>query len=91
MIGSFRSKTLEAFWSKRDASKLAPSLRDGVQRRLRALDAAKAPEALNIPGFDFHPLLGKHRRCSIHLNGPWCITFEWSGENAEAVDLENHH
>jgi hypothetical protein len=28
------------------------------------------------PGFDFHALRGTPRRCSIHVNGPWGITFE---------------
>jgi plasmid maintenance system killer protein len=54
-------------------------------------DAAKSPEALNVPGFDFHGLQGKPKRYSVHVNGPWCITFEWQGENAVKVDLENYH
>jgi toxin HigB-1 len=27
-------------------------------------------------GFDFHALRGTPRRYSIHVNGPWGITFE---------------
>ncbi len=54
-------------------------------------DAAKSPEALNVPGFDFHGLQGKPKRYSVHVNGPWCITFEWQGENAVKVDRENYH
>jgi hypothetical protein len=28
------------------------------------------------PGFDFHAMRGTPRRYSIHVNGPWGITFE---------------
>lgn len=39
----------------------------------------------------FHGLQGKPKRYSVRVNGPWCITFEWQGENAVKVDLENYH
>ncbi|MBI3370865.1 MAG: type II toxin-antitoxin system RelE/ParE family toxin [Betaproteobacteria bacterium] len=60
-------------------------------RRLDAIAAAKQLEALRVPGFEFHPLRGTPQRYSVHVNGPWCITFGWEGENAIAVDLENYH
>jgi proteic killer suppression protein len=61
-------------------------------RRLDALNAANEPEALNIPGFDFHPLKGhKPTRYTIHINGPWCITFGWIEGDALDVDLEQYH
>ena len=47
--------------------------------------------ALRLPGFDFHPLKGVPQRYSVHVNGPWCLTFGWEGENAIDVDLENYH
>jgi plasmid maintenance system killer protein len=31
------------------------------------------------------------RRYSIHVNGPWCITFEWRDGRALRVDLEQYH
>jgi len=27
----------------------------------------------------------------VHVNGPWCITFEFDGENAMRVDFEQYH
>jgi hypothetical protein len=31
---------------------------------------------MNIPGFDFHALRGFYPiRYTVHVNGPWCITF----------------
>jgi hypothetical protein len=45
---------------------------------------------LNVPGFNFHGLQGIPKRYSIHVNGPWCITFEWEEDEALRVDLESH-
>ncbi len=55
------------------------------------LDNAATLENLKIPGFDFHPLRGRPQRYSIHVNGPWCITFEWSKDDAFRVNLEQYH
>jgi len=35
--------------------------------------------------------LGIPKRYSIHVNGPWCITFEWEEGEALRVDLEQYH
>ncbi|MDO8714841.1 MAG: type II toxin-antitoxin system RelE/ParE family toxin [Polynucleobacter sp.] len=91
MIESFMHKGLEELFEKGKSAKVQASLADRVSRRLDAIDTAKTLEALNIPGFDFHPLHGKPKRYSVHVNGQWCITFEWEGENAFRVNLENYH
>jgi proteic killer suppression protein len=63
-----------------------------AQLRLDALDAAAAPEDKHLPGFDFHALKGhKPKRYTVHVNGPWCITFEFSDGDAWRVDLEQYH
>jgi toxin HigB-1 len=46
---------------------------------------------MNAPGFSFHRLHGRPVRYSVHVNGPWCLTFEWDGTDAVGVDLENYH
>ncbi len=92
MIRSFRSKPLRAFWEKSDGSKIAPQLQARIIRRLDAMAQVVAPDELNIPGFDFHELSGKRKGTySIHVNGPWCLTFRWDGTDAVDVDLENYH
>lgn len=58
-----------------------------VKRRLDAIDAASDPADLQVPGFDFHDLRGTPKRYSIHVNGPFCITFEWIEGDAWRVDL----
>jgi proteic killer suppression protein len=91
MIRSFRSRALKALWSKGDASKIPPALLSRLRVRLNTLHAAPAPEGMNIPGFNFHKLRGKPVRYTVHVNGPWCVTFGWQGEDAVEVDLEDYH
>ena len=91
MIRSFRSRALSSFWNKGDASKVRSDLVVRVRFRLDALNASRRPEDMNLPGFDFHRLRGKPVRYTVHINGPWCVTFGWEGEDAVAVDLEQYH
>ena len=74
------------------SAKVRPDLQARILRRLDALHSAREPAGLNMPGFDFHPLKGpKPTRYSLHVNGPWCITFEWAEGDALRVDLEQYH
>ncbi len=70
---------------------MRPDLQDRILRRLDALDAATRPAEMNIPGFDFHALRGTPRRYTVHVNGPWCITFGWEADDALDIDLEQYH
>ena len=56
------------------------------------LGSACASEQMNLPGFDFHPLKGfVPTRYTVHVNGPWCITFEFDSGDALRVDFEQYH
>ena len=67
-------------------------MHDRILRRLDALNAAKTTADLDAPGFDFHALTGHTpARYTIHVNGPWCITFDFSNGTATAVDFEQYH
>jgi proteic killer suppression protein len=91
-IRTFRSKALSDLWSSGRTSKIDTSLHRRVLARLDALDVAEAPEDMNVPGFDFHALRGfKPTRFTVHVNGPWCITFEFDGADATQVDIEQYH
>lgn len=91
MIRSFRSKQLNALWET-GKSRIDARLHARALRRLDALDAASRPEELNVPGFDFHALRGlSPTRYTVHVNGPWCVTFEFSDGDAVAVDFEQYH
>jgi proteic killer suppression protein len=92
MIRSFRSKGLAELWSQGRTRRIDARLHKRVLARLDALDVAARPEDMNIPGFDFHGLQGHvPKRYTIHVNGPWCITFEFDGLDALNVDLEQYH
>ena len=92
MIKSFLSKALETLWRTGKSSKIDVRMVGRLNRRLETLDAAKLPEAMNVPGFDFHALKGpKPTRYTVHVNGPWCITFEFRQGDAYRVDLEQYH
>ena len=92
MIRSFKSRALSAFWHTGDVSGLRrPDQAARVRRRLDALHSAKKPDDMNLPGFNFHRLRGRPVRYTVHINGPWCLTFEWDGEDAVLVDLEQYH
>ncbi len=91
MIQSFRHKGLEELFEAGSSRKVRQDLQTRALRRLDALADAEDLQELNIPGFDFHPLRGKPQRYSLHVNGPWCITFEWEQGHAVRVDLEQYH
>jgi toxin HigB-1 len=92
VIQSFRSKALAELWEKGRSAKIDAKLQERIWRRLDRLDAAGTVQQMNIPGFDFHVLRGfKPTRFSVHVNGPWCITFEFEGEHAFRVDFEQYH
>jgi proteic killer suppression protein len=92
MIRSFRSKALAELWSTGRSSKVSAALHKRLLVRLDRLDAARNLSELNVPGFDFHPLKGFDPvRCTIHINGPWCITFEFRAGDIYRLDLEQYH
>jgi proteic killer suppression protein len=92
MIKSFRSKGLADLWAKGRTKAIDARLHRRILLRLDRLDAAAAPEEMNVPGFDFHALRGpKPTRYSVHVNGPWCLTFEFEEGDACRVDFEQYH
>lgn len=91
MIRSFRHNGLQELFEEHRTRKIDKALHKRIIRRLDALDRAKQAADVRIPGFNFHRLQGDPVRYSIHVNGPWCITFEFDEENATKVDLENYH
>ncbi|HUN51940.1 MAG TPA: type II toxin-antitoxin system RelE/ParE family toxin [Candidatus Sulfotelmatobacter sp.] len=91
MIANFKHKGLKELFEVGASRKVAANLQKRIMVRLDALDAAAALAELVQPGFDFHALRGKPQRYSIHVNGPWCLTFEWESGDAVRVDLEQYH
>jgi len=91
---------IESFWHRGsrelfetgNSARVQADLHRRALVRLVAIDQAATLAALHQPGCDFHALRGSRpRRYSIHVNCPWCITFEWREGRALRVDLEQYH
>jgi toxin HigB-1 len=79
-------------WSKGRTAKIDAALHKRILIRLDRLNASTAPEQMNLPGFNFHALRGfVPTRYTVHVNGPWCITFEFDAGDALRVDFEQYH
>lgn len=92
VIKSFKSKGLAELFAKGTSAKIDAKMHKRILVRLDALDAAARPEDMNLPGFDFHALNGFNpTRYTVHVNGPWCITFAFESTDAVAVDFEQYH
>ena len=92
MIRSFKSRVLKRFAETGDGSKLPVPNHDRVRQILLALNAATAPEAMNIPGLKFHGLKGDQKgRFAVSVSGNYRVTFGFDGQDAVNVDLEDYH
>ncbi len=91
MIQSFRHKGLAELFQRGRSRHVQPTLQVRCLRRLEILDQAETLDEINMPGFNLHRLHGIPERYSVHVNGPWCITFAWQDGEALRVDLEQYH
>jgi proteic killer suppression protein len=92
VIKSFRSKGLAELFERGRTARIDSKMQRRIGVRLDALNEAASLDELNLPGYNLHGLKGfKPTRYTIHVNGPWCITFEFSGGNAFQVDFEQYH
>ena len=92
MNRTFRHRGLKDLFETGRSAGVPPELRRRCANRLEILNAAKNLTALNITGFDPHPLHGTNPvRYSISVSGPWRITFQFTAPDALLVDLEQYH
>jgi proteic killer suppression protein len=92
MIKSFKSKALADLFRTGRAAKIDARMHKRILVRLDRLMVAERPEDMDLPGFDFHELKGFNpTRYTVHVNGPWCVTFEFDGRDAVRVDFEQYH
>lgn len=93
MIQSFIHKGLADLFSTGRSSRIDKRLHQRIIARLDVLnEVASVDELAGLPGFDFHALRGFNpTRYTIHVNGPWCITFEFRDGDAYRVDFEQYH
>ena len=92
MIVSFRHKGLKLFYEKGDASKLQLQHLSKIRLILTRLNAARAPEELNVPGYGLHELKGSFNDFwSVKFDKNFRIIFRVEQENAHDVDYTDYH
>jgi proteic killer suppression protein len=92
MIKTWKHRGLKELFETGHSRRVRPDLLKRALLALDALDAANKPSDLDVPGFNFHSLRGQRpMRYSVHVNGPWCITFEFKDGEANRVNLEQYH
>ena len=91
MIKTFKSKSLAALWES-GKSKIDKRMHRRILIRLAVINEATNVDDINLPGYNVHSLHGFNpKRYTVHVNGPWCLTFEFTGGNAYEVDFEQYH
>jgi len=92
MIRSFRHKGIERFFRSGSRAGIQSAHAPRLARQLSALDAARRPEDMNRPGWDWHPLKGGLTgHCSVSVNGNWRLTFAFENGDAILVDYQDDH
>lgn len=92
MIKSFKHAGLEKLF--RDGSKagINPEHATRLIDRMAILNRATSPNAMNIPGWNLHPLrkeLAGH--WAVKVSGNWRLTFRFEGQDAILVDYQDYH
>jgi len=91
MIKTFKHKGLATLWET-GKSRIDKRMHRRALIRLAVINEATSVEDINLPGYNFHGLQGfTPKRYSVHINGPWCLTFEFESSNAYQVDFEQYH
>ncbi len=92
MIAGFRHKGLKLYYEKGDASKLQPKHVAKIRLILTRLEAASAPEMMQVPGYQLHPLSGDLKGFwSVKVDKNFRIIFRFEGENVYDVDYIDYH
>lgn len=92
MILSFTHKGLAELFETGQTAKINKPFHARILARLDAMNVATKPGDMNVPGWNFHPLRGfVPTRYTVHVNGPWCLTFEFAGSDACRVNFEEYH
>ena len=92
MIAGFRHKGLEKFFTTGSKAGISPSHEKRLRLILAALENAREPRDMNLPGFRLHKLTGDLSGCwAVHLSGNWRVLFRFEGEKAIDVDYVDYH
>lgn len=91
-IKSFQHKGIEQFFLKGTKAGIQAAHAAKLNRQLLALNAAKAPADMDMPGWGFHSLKGKLAgQYAVSVNGNWRLTFAFEGADAVLVNYLDYH
>lgn len=91
MIVEILNKHLEDLFATGSTAKISKQFHKNVLRILDHLNSATCPQDC-IGVKDFHPLKGDRKGdYAMHVNGNFCITFRFEGQNVIILDLEDYH
>ena len=92
MISTCKHKGLELFFTKGSYKAVPAQHGARMERMLDRLDAAREAKDMDLPGYKFHALKGDRKgEFAVSVSGNWRITFEFDGQNALNVNLEDYH
>jgi len=92
MIKTFNHKGLKQLFENGKSRGVSNDLHKRLIRQMDLLNAATAPQDMNLPGYRLHELKGDRKGTwSVCVSGNWRLTFTFQGEDAKDVDLENYH
>jgi proteic killer suppression protein len=92
MLKSIKHRGLKQLYRTGSTQRISTELHGKILERMDVLEVAESLKDLNIPGYNFHKLSNRKPPCwTIHVNGPWCITFNWKDGEAIDVNFENYH
>jgi proteic killer suppression protein len=92
LIQSFRHKGLERLYKRANRKGVQAAIVNKVERILGRLDVASAPEQMDLPGWQLHPLKGDLKGYwSVWVNGNWRIVFRFEGRDVVDVNLVDYH
>ena len=92
VIRSFRHKGVERFFKTGSKAGIQAAHAPGLARQLAALNVARQPADMNVPGWGLHPLKGKlSNHWSVSVSGNWRLTFTLDDGDVELVDYQDYH
>jgi proteic killer suppression protein len=92
VIRSFKHRGLKRLYERGDRSGIRADLVETVERILVVLDAATAPQGMDIPRYRLHALKGDLKGLwSVTVRANWRIVFRFEGTDAFDVVLIDYH
>jgi proteic killer suppression protein len=92
MIRSFKHRGLKRLFGRGETAQVRADMREKIENILAVLDAATAPENMDLPGFRLHPLKGGMRGFwAVTVRANWRIVWRFDGADAVDVDLIDYH